>query len=111
MMPAAPMISRFADDVLLRRMTQTPHYCGLTEQRHYAVGASFMCLFAALFEFFCPKIFQIFFTEKVEWGPNVVLAEELQEAYSAETDRFIEEGRIISATLGEELQEYEKACR
>ena len=44
-----------------------------------------------------------------DWNPEVVWAEELEAAYTAEADILYNDDRMISATLGEEFSDGEKA--
>ena len=54
---------------------------------------------------------EIFHIEESEWGRDVVWSEELENAYMAEADGVFEDGRLVSATLGEEFSEGEKAYK
>ena len=44
-----------------------------------------------------------------DWDPDVVWAEELEDAYMAEADSVFDDGRMFAATLGEEFSDGEKA--
>ena len=52
---------------------------------------------------------EIFCIEESEWGADVVWAQELESAYTAESDSIFEDGRLATATLGDEFSEGEKA--
>lgn len=54
---------------------------------------------------------EIFRIEESEGGSDVVWTESLENAYVAEADGIFEDGRLVSATLGESFSEGEKAYK